>query len=137
MDASASLLADPWGDRGASVTASYARRPALTVLDGRGGALSLDLAAGELRWLVDACRRMLRGAAPAGASALKVRAAEKWYLVSSAITDPSTATPRDVTIANLYDPGETVTLASDLAEMLATMIDEAIQRAEGATALAH
>lgn len=130
LGAPLSPLAAPQGDRGAALTASSGRGPALTVLDGRGGALTLDLATTELRWLADACRRLLGGAMPLGASTLKVRAAEKCYLVSR--RRPAPESDWGVTIANLYDSGESVTLASDLADVLASMIDEAIQRRERA-----
>ncbi len=116
--------------RDASVTASYTHGPALTVLDGCGGALSLDLASDELRWLAEACRRLLRGAMPLGASALKVRAAEKCYLVTRRPLTRATETACSVIIADLYDPGVAVTLTSDLAEALESMIDEVIQRRE-------
>jgi hypothetical protein len=132
MNASRSPHADPRRNPSAALTASYLRGPALTVLDGRGGALALDLASDDLHWLADACRRLLRGTVPLGASALKVRAAEKCYLVSRRPQSHEPEAAWNLTIANLYDSGESVTLASDLAEVLASMIDEAILRRERA-----
>ncbi len=122
MDASRSPLSGSPARRGA----------ALTVLDGHGGALGLDLAADDLRWLADACRRLVRGSMPFGACALKVRAAEKCYLVSRTPATSDLQAAGSLTIANLYDSGESVTLAGDLAEVLASLIDEAILRRERA-----
>ena len=108
------------------------RGPAPARTDGRGGALALDPASDNLHWLADACRRLLRGPMPLGASALKVRADEKCYLVSRRPQSHEPESAWNLTIANLYDSGESVTLASDPAEVLASMIDEAILRRERA-----
>src|SRR5258708_1563105 len=114
--------------------------PALTVLDGQGGALSLDLSCGELQWLVDACRRLLQGALPRGASAFKVRAAERCFLVSRvACDDAAGASEREprLTIADLFDPGASVTLPLELAAVVTSLIETGIERRARSAPSAH
>lgn len=97
----------------------------LTIADGDGGHLALDLRCGELRWLADACRRLVSGALPQGASAIKVRAAEKCYLLNTA---PAADGVARITILNLFDPGERVALTRDVASVVAALIEDGVAR---------
>lgn len=117
-----------YADMYAETPPATAERPTprgagLTIADGGGGHLALDLRCGELRWLADACRRLMSGALPQGASAIKVRAAEKCYLVNSATA--ADGGPR-ITIVNLFDPGERVALTSDVAAVVAALIEDGV-----------
>jgi hypothetical protein len=96
------------------------RRPGMTIYDGRGGSLALDLSSRETLWLADACHRLVTGAIPPGASAIKVRAAEKSYLLSSCV---STLAEAEVRIVNLFEPAERVTLSHDMARMIASLVE--------------
>jgi hypothetical protein len=133
MDALLPLLAFSGAPSPQAAAASALGRhgSALTVLDGQGGALSLDLSCGELCWLVNACRRLLQGALPRGASAFKVRAAERCFLVSRVACDDVDADgqcePR-LSITDLFDPGASVTLPLELAAVVTSLIETSIAR---------
>ena len=99
------------------------RHHALTIADGHGGGLSLDLRRGDVLLLADACRRLTAGAMPEGASAIKVRAAETCYLVSRAALP---AGEPSITVLNLFDPSQRVQLAGDLAATLAALIEDGV-----------
>ena len=128
MDASLPLPVAPSAlfPQEAAAAIAARRGPAITVLDGCGGALSVDLSSSEVRWLADACHCLLHGALPQGASALKVRTAEKCYLVSRRANTRSTDDACDITIANLFDPGESVTLPSGLASLVTALIEASL-----------
>jgi hypothetical protein len=92
----------------------------LIVADGQGGVLLLDLASPGLRWLVDACRSLLTGRVPAGASMVKVRAGDEVYVLN---LRPREDGPADLHLSNLYDPAQDVLLTRDRAEALVTLLD--------------
>lgn len=85
-----------------------ARSRALSLVDGAGGRLTLQLTREERRALVEACRRVVGGSIPPGASMIKLCASGgEVYLVSSRLAPGGQRTLR---IANLYDPAEAVSL---------------------------
>jgi hypothetical protein len=97
----------------------------MTICDGRGGSLVLDLASPHLRWLVDAIGRLVSDQLPAGACLLKVFAAEHVYLLRRSVTANSGP---EIQITNLFDPAEQVVLSQMLAEMVARLGEEALRR---------
>lgn len=99
--------------------------PNMTIYDGKGGLLCLDVTNGELRWFVDACRRLLTGTIPNGASAIKVRAADKCYLLNRHTTDDGAT---DLQIVNLFDPTERVSLTFDLAGLVSSLLEQTLPR---------
>jgi hypothetical protein len=105
----------------------------MTICDGRGGALSLDLSRGELRWLVDGCRSLIAGAVPPGASMLKVHAGNTVYLLNyrSPVDDAA-----ELQITDLYDPTQRVVLPPHLAEMIAALVERFLEAAQ-TRALVH
>src|SRR5262249_53980459 len=96
--------------------------PVMTICDGQGGSLVLDLASPHLRWLVDAIGRLVSDRLPAGACLLKVFAAEQVYLLRRCTTASGEL---EIQITNLFDPSEQVTLSQMLAEMVASLGEEA------------
>lgn len=99
------------------------RYSSATICDGRGGSLSLDLTNHELHWLADACRRLAAGDTPPSASMLKVHAAgETYVLTRHAVAGHEV----EVHIANLFDPGEHVTLTRDLVEIVTSLVERAL-----------
>ena len=97
----------------------HARHPGMTIIDGRGGSLTLDLARPELHWLAEACERLADGNLPPNASVLKVHAAGQVYLLarhSHADHAP------EISISNLFDPGERVVLTEDTARLATNLI---------------
>ena len=99
------------------------RNSTMVVCDGKGGQLLLDLRCPDVRWLVAACRSLLAGRVPPGASMLKVRAGEEVYvLLRRRETDGAEA----VRITNLYNRSESVLLPSDLAELIMSILDRLI-----------
>ncbi len=95
-------------------------RRGMTICDGQGGTLTLDLTRKELRWLVFACRRLLAGSVPPGASMLKVDAGNTVYLLSCL---PHADGEAEIRIADLYDPTQRAILPRDLAEMMAALLE--------------
>lgn len=96
-------------------------RPGMTICDGWGGALTLDLSRGELRWLVYACRSLIAGTVPPGASMLKVHAGNTVYLLNYHSRADGEA---EMQITDLYDPTQQVVLPRDLAEMIAALVEQ-------------
>ena len=96
----------------------------MMIYDGCGGKLWLDLSCGALWWLADACRRLIARDMPPGASMLKVSVASQVYLVSLGADSDGSARIR---VANVFDPGERVTLSCDLAEMVVALIEQAAE----------
>ena len=99
-------------------------RRALTICDGLGGALSFDLGSGEVSWLVDAFRRLLNNGAPQNVSAIKVRSADRWYLLSRGVS--AQAQGATLRVMNLFDPAEQVTLTPDLATLVSSLLEQAL-----------
>src|SRR5262245_9926588 len=99
--------------------------PVLTICDGRGGTLVLDLASPHLGWLVDAIGRLVSDQLPAGACLLKVFAAEQVYLLRRSTTAKGET---EVQVTNLFDPAEQVVLSALLAEIVASLGEEALRR---------
>ena len=95
------------------------QRRAVVISDGRGGVITLDLGCREMHLLVDAGRCLLQGAAPAGASLIKVCAGSEVYVLSQRQLDGVD----HLRIANLYDPSEQVVLAHDLAHMTVALVE--------------
>lgn len=98
-------------------------RCGMTILDGHGGALVLDLSRPELHLLGDACGRLLAGDVPRHASVIKVRCGEHCYILSRQSEDT-------LRIVNFFDPAERVILGLDLARIVAGMLESATQRAK-------
>lgn len=105
------------------------RRPrGMMICDPHGGVLALDLSSRGLRWLVDACRSLLAGSAPSGASMLKVDAGNTVYLVTRrAGADGAT----DIQITDLYDTSQRVQLSCDLTQAVTALV-ERLMRAQRA-----
>lgn len=101
------------------------RAAGLTIADGDGWHLALDLRCAELRWVADACRRLVGGTLPGAASAIKVRAGEKCYLLN---TTRAMDGDERITLLNLFDPGERVALTRDVAAIVATLIEDGVTR---------
>jgi hypothetical protein len=97
------------------------RRQGMTICDGQGGTLTLDLTRKELRWLVFACRRLLAGTVPPGASMLKVDIGITVYLLSCL---PHADGAAEIRIADLYDPTQRAILPRDLAEIMAALLEQ-------------
>jgi len=99
--------------------ANGARAPrGMTICDGRGGALTLDLASPEVGSLADACRRLMGCHLPPGASVLKVSTAGGVYLLST-----HARADGGLQISNLYDPAERIVLTRDLAEIVVALLE--------------
>jgi hypothetical protein len=102
----------------------------MTICDGRGGSLGLDLDCLELEALAFACHCLLDDLAPPGASVIKVTAGEQVYLVSR---------PRPagdlvcLQIASLYEPGERVQLAPDMALLVVALVEQGLASRHGLT----
>lgn len=112
---------NPAADRSALVERGEAQR-GMTILDGRDGALTLDLAHPELRLLSEACKRLLAGDVPRGASVIMVRSGACCYIVSHQASSQGEPV---LTISNLFDRGERVTLGLDLARVVIGLLDAA------------
>jgi hypothetical protein len=100
----------------------------LTICDGLGGSLGLDLDCRELEALTFACHHLLDGIAPPGASLLKVTAGEQVYLVSR-------PKPSDevicLEIASLYEPNERIQLTPDLARIVVALVEQGLLHRHG------
>src|SRR5262249_51471026 len=79
----------------------------------------------QLRWLVDAIRRLVNDELPAGASLLKVFAAGQVYLLRRQVTADGEL---EIHLTNLFDPVEQVVLSRTLAELVAALGEEALRR---------
>lgn len=99
------------------------RRTGMTVADGLGGHLALDLSSRELRWLAEACRQLAGETPPSWARMLKVHCANVVYLV---IRHESANGDREIEITNMADPSEHVRLSRDLAQLVASLIERSL-----------
>jgi hypothetical protein len=93
----------------------------LAIADGKGGALSLDLATPNLDAFTAACRLIAKGPLPWGGTVLIVRLEPEVYVLS--YSEAANGTP-EVQIASLHDPLARIHLSPELAEVVATLIDE-------------
>lgn len=85
-----------------------ARSRTLTITDSAGGSLTLHLTRQERHALVEACRHVVHGSIPPGASMIKLCvSAGEVYMVSARLAPDGQRTLR---LANLYDPAESVSL---------------------------
>lgn len=100
----------------------------MTICDGLGGSLGLDLDCLELEALTFACHCLLDDVAPPGASLIKVTAGDQVYLVSR-------PKPADglicLEIASLYDPGERVQLTPDMARLVVALVEQGLTTRHG------
>jgi hypothetical protein len=102
----------------------------MTICDGLGGSLGLDLDCLELEALAFACLCLLDDLAPPGASVIKVTAGEQVYQVSR----PRPAgDPVCLQIASLYEPGERVQLAPDMALLVVALVEQGLASRHGLT----
>jgi hypothetical protein len=100
----------------------------MTICDGLGGSLDLDLDCRELEALTFACRCLLDGMAPPGASLIKVTAGDEVYLVSHPQpADDSVC----LQIVSLYQPTERVRLTWDLAQLVVALIEQGLLSRHG------
>jgi len=96
-----------------------------TIADGQGGVLSLDLAAPNLDAFAEACRLLAKGPLPSGASVLVVRLEHDVYVLSYCAGASGAG---EIQIASLNDPLARVRLSPELAEVVAALVDESVQR---------
>jgi len=73
--------------------------------------------------LADACRRVVAGAVPEHAAAIKVRAAGTCYLIRRAAAADRAPS---VVILDLFDPSARVELDTGVAEVVATLIEDGV-----------
>lgn len=114
---------------------------AMTICDGNGGTLSLDLTCSETGWLADACRRLLSGSVPRGASAIKVHASEKCYMLTrhtdgadgsngsngaDGADGAGDSDGEEIHIVNLFDPAEHIALAHDIAWLVISLLERVV-----------
>jgi hypothetical protein len=97
----------------------------LTVTDGQGHVLALNLGAPNLDALAEACRLIARGPLPSGASTISVRVGRDVYVLSWH-TNP--AGVPDIEIAQLFQPGCWLHLAPDMVVLFASLIEERLAR---------
>lgn len=97
----------------------------MTILDGHGGALALDLATIEPDMLSDACQRLLTGDVPHGACVIKVCFGDHCYVLSRRGSQHGSDI---LAITKLFDPGEHVALDLDLAWIVMGLLDSANKR---------
>src|SRR5262249_42069296 len=100
----------------------------MTICDGLGGSLDLDLDCRELEALILACHCLLDGMAPPGASLIKVTAGDEVYLVS---VPKSAGEAVYLQIASLYEPTERVQLNRDLAQLVVALIEQGLLSRHG------
>jgi hypothetical protein len=100
----------------------------MTICDGLGGALDLDLDCRELEALTFACHCLLDGMAPPGASLIKVTAGDAVYLVSH---PKPTSDSVCLQIVSLYQPTECVLLSCDLAQLVVALIEQGLLSRHG------
>jgi hypothetical protein len=103
----------------------------MTICDGLGGSLGLDLDCRELEALAFACHCLLDGAAPPGASLIKVTAGDQIYLVSRS------KSPGDsicLQIASLYEPDARVQLTAEMARLVVALVEEGLVSRHGLAA---
>jgi hypothetical protein len=95
----------------------------MTICDGLGGSLGLDLDCRELEALTFACHCLLDDIAPPGASLIKVTAGDQVYLVRR-------PKPSDdaicLQIASLYEPEERVQLTADMALLVVALVEQGL-----------
>ena len=100
----------------------------ITICDGLGGSLGLDLDCRELEALTFACHHLLDGMAPPGASVLKVTAGKHVYLVSR-------PKPSDeaicLEIASLYEPDARIQLTPDMARIVVALVEQGLLNRHG------
>jgi hypothetical protein len=109
---------------GALGTIGVPVRPArgMQIHDGRGGTLTLDPTALDLRCLADAARFLLAGPLPLGASVLKVTTGAEVYLLSRRAAGEDTSEEL-VSITRMYDRTEDVLLSRDLVELVLELLE--------------
>lgn len=92
------------------------RTPGMTIMDGRGGSLALDLSHPELCWLADACEQLTGGNV---SGILKVHAAGQVYVLARHSHADQQV---EISISSLFDPGERVVLTEDTVHLATLMI---------------
>jgi hypothetical protein len=95
----------------------------MTICDGLGGSLGLDLDCRELEALTFACHCLLDDMAPPGASLMKVTAGEQVYLVSRPQPSDSAIC---LEIASLYEPDARIQLTPDMARLVVALVEQGL-----------
>jgi hypothetical protein len=95
----------------------------MTICDGLGGSLGLDLDCRELEALTFACHCLLDEMAPPGASLMKVTAGEQVYLVSRPQPSDSAIC---LEIASLYEPDARIRLTPDMARLVVALVEQGL-----------
>jgi hypothetical protein len=98
----------------------------MTIADGRGGALWLDLASPGISRLAEALLRLMSGRVPPGATVLKVTVGAEVYLASWREGGDG---EEMLQLAKLFDPGERVALSRTTAETVASLLALAARQA--------
>lgn len=96
---------------------------AVTIFDGQGGTLRLAVTPAELVALVDACRELLQGTVPAGASMLRVAASGGVYLASHRLGQDGR---RELRIGSMFEPADAVRLPYDRPEQVLAILREIV-----------
>lgn len=104
---------------GAGTLCVRMRASGITIVDGHGGSLDLDLSQPDLHWLADACERLAGGELPPNAGVLKVHAAGQVYLLARRTRADQAP---EISISSLFGPGERVVLTDDIAHLVTLLI---------------
>jgi hypothetical protein len=91
----------------------------LTISDGQGGILSLDLSQSGLDELADACNALLMGKLPPGACLMRVWIGDEPYLLRRL-----KHTPDSIGIARLGAQAQEVSLTSDVLRLVIELIEQ-------------
>jgi hypothetical protein len=104
----------------------------ITICDGLGGSLGLDLDCRELEALAFACHCLLDDMAPPGASLIKVTAGNHVYLVSR---PKAQGEQIHLQITSLYEPEEHIQLTPDMAALVIALVEQGLVSRHGQIAL--
>ena len=102
---------------------ALAHPPAVTIHDSDGGDVHLSITPAELVTLIDACRRLLHGTVPAGASMVKVSTSDAVYLVSHRVRRDGR---RELRIGSLFEPGDEVRLPYERPDQVLSILQEVV-----------
>jgi hypothetical protein len=91
----------------------------LTISDGQGGVLSLDLTQPGLDALAHTCEALLRGTLPPGACLMRVVVGEDTYLLRRV-----KQTPDSIGISRLGAPHQDVSLTADVLRLVVGVIQQ-------------